>query len=368
MELNTIIEKIKQNYKVERKNIIYMGVGTAAGYKETDGTLADKHYHQYPPFLQHIKNVIPNVSISIILIDPLQEQPPYMVRDKGLVVVGANAMGANAYAMGANAYAMGPTYHSQDHSLTLYTFREYVYTDPYINHNDHNINITKHLRELNQFAIENNAVLLYHDFTGRNNRLLAEYFDTEIQHHLDHVIYGFGLREDMGCYFDLTTSAAYYPFTLDRSGHIKLVNVYDYIVNDKINHMKRLTWADDFNRDIYNAHIEKILIIIKQQLHNEMLYTLLSVFRLIMGEKMTDYDDGALEFKHLPLTKRNTCLQLMSHKQYGDIYELLFADYSKTLDVVTFIKELGITGQEMLEFITLGDDPYKWYNHVKDFF
>jgi len=284
----------------------------------------------------------------------------------GANVMGANVMGANAYEMGANA--MDPTYHSQDHSLTLYTFREYVYTDPYINHNDHNINITKHLRELNQFAIENNAVLLYHDFTGRNNRLLAEYFDTEIQHHLDHVIYGFGLREDMGCYFDLTTPAAYYPFTLDPSGHIKFVNVYDYIVNDKINHMKRLTWADDFNRDIYNAHIEKILIIIKHQLHNEMLYTLRSVFRLIMGEKMTDYDDGALEFKHLLLTKRNTCLQLMAHKQYGDIYELLFVDYSKTLDVVTFVKDLGITGQEMLEFITLGDDPYKWYNHVKDFF
>ena len=57
--------------------------------------------------------------------------------------------------------------------------RKSVYTDPY-EAKENYINITDQLRHLNNFAINNNITTLYHDFSGRRNALLAEYFDKEL--------------------------------------------------------------------------------------------------------------------------------------------------------------------------------------------
>jgi hypothetical protein len=35
--------------------------------------------------------------------------------------------------------------------------------------------------------------------------------------------------------------------------------------------------------------------------------------------------------------------------------------------VVACIKKLDMTGREILEFITMGDDPFRWYDNVKHF-
>ena len=54
------------------------------GLKNNNGILEPQNYHQYPPFLQHLKNKIVDLNLFIVLIDPMQEQPPYMVADKGM--------------------------------------------------------------------------------------------------------------------------------------------------------------------------------------------------------------------------------------------------------------------------------------------
>ena len=43
------------------------------------------------------------------------------------------------------------------------------------------------------------------------------------------------------------------------------------------------------------------------------------------------------------------------------------SEFGKKLDLVSTIKRLDITGKEILTFITLGDDPFKWYNNIGHF-
>lgn len=352
MELDEIIENIKS----ERKNIIYLGVGTYAGLKEADGSLLPKNYHQYPPFLQNLKNSHTNVSLSVLLIDPLQENPPYMVRDKGLVPKERDNNFIDNFS--------SDVYTSPDQTLSLYTFRKDVYTEPYQNRNDTYVNITAHLRDLNTYAMTNEVLFIYHDFTGRNNQLLAEFFDEDIKAHLDHIIYGLGLREDLGCYFDLTDLSSYHPVYRTPQGSLKLFNVYDYIVNDKINLMFNRHMLSNTDTDIVNNHMQKLLKLVIYELNNTILYALRVVFRLITGEEVKEFDTEYTYFSH---EKRSICLNFCREKNYCDLYNFLLTEFGKKLDVVAYIKKLDMTGREILEFITMDDDPFKWYNNIKHF-
>jgi hypothetical protein len=356
MDLSNIILDIKNNYNGIKKQVIYLGVGTAAGYREPDGTLLEKNYHQYPPFLQNLKNSVQDLQLSIILIDPYQEDPPYIVKDKGLSVKDKGLIRNNN----------NNTFISPDQSLIVYTWREDVRTEPY--EDVRGIDITSHLRELNKFAIDSGCVFIYHNFTGRNNRILAEFFDEDLKDHLDHIIYGLGLREDFGCYFDLSDLCSYHPFYIDAHNHIKLLNVYDYIINGKLNLLKH-DIAQKFNNDnnIFNSHMEKMLHIVKHELNNVALQALRVVFRLITGEEIKPFDDNAQNFNCFDSTKRNICLNFITDKNYTGLYDLLLTEFGKKLDIVAIFKGLDLTGREILEFITLGDDPFDWYNNVKHF-
>ena len=48
-------------------SLIYYGVGTAAGIRNTDGLLEKENYHQFPPLLQHIKNKFYDLTIHLVL-------------------------------------------------------------------------------------------------------------------------------------------------------------------------------------------------------------------------------------------------------------------------------------------------------------
>ena len=74
----------------ENPVFIYIGVGTAAGMLNAQGILPQEHYHQFPPFLQNLRNEIKNVHLFLLLIDPQQENPPYLTRDFPVVEVELN--------------------------------------------------------------------------------------------------------------------------------------------------------------------------------------------------------------------------------------------------------------------------------------
>ena len=163
--INNIINKIR-NIPLEEPVFIYTGVGAAAGSVDENGILQLQNYHQYPPFLQNLKNTIPNLHIFIILIDPYQETPPYMATDKNLIL-GPNEMAPNEIANEMGPNEMGPNdilndpieyYSNKNKNINVYVMRKCVYTDPYQPNNNY-INITDQLRNLNSFAIDNSRRL-----------------------------------------------------------------------------------------------------------------------------------------------------------------------------------------------------------------
>jgi hypothetical protein len=55
-------------------------------------------------------------------------------------------------------------------------------------------------------------------------------------------------------------------------------------------------------------------------------------------------------------------LELYKEKEYSLLYELLFNYTASELDILAQLKNLVMSGDELLTFITLDEDPYKWYN------
>ena len=434
MNLSTIITDIQARIATissDEPVFIYIGVGTYAGLKNKDGILEPQNYHQYPPFLQDLKNKIVDLNLFIVLIDPMQEQPPYMVEAR----LQAGLLARFQIVEGGSE---PPIYTTNDRRIVIYSLLQSVYTDPYECYGD-SINITEELRGLNKYAMAENITLLYHDFTGRRNSVLAEYFDDEIKTHLNHVIYGMSSRVDHGCYFDLTKAESFFPWGLcpptpvgqtegqtnqpilptgqtnqpilptgqtnqqpiSSTGQtnqpisstwvrgqtqqpilptgvwgqrpLSLFNIYYYIINDC---MHRLTQdaqyysspvAVDVNTMI-NTQIEQVISSVKSDLTNHMLSLLRIIFRLIVGDEQRSEIHIDYCFNFIAKPHRETFLNLYNDNKYIELYADLIDYFSRDIDRVAKLKNHDLTGKEILQFITYGDKPYEWYANIKHHF
>ena len=292
--------------------LIYYGVGTAAGLRNADGILEGENYHQFPPFLQNLKNEIPELNIHLVLMDPNQEHPIYMKNDMGL---GLTEITEDLYV---------------SDRVTIYVLRKDVYTQE--THDPAALNITHDLVCMNTYAMINNITLMYHNFTGRSNETIAELFDQDLMEHLDHIIYGFGNRQDLGCYFNLNEMVLPYriisPPEPGSRPMVKFYNIYKYII------------IKDYTRLVntakkYNDHMQGLI-----QTQTEQIKThILSEFRNHLFHKMRMVDEE--ELKEL--------------KVYC----------GKKIDILCRLKSLSCTGLELLEsIITQEQNGYLWYNHL----
>ncbi len=344
--LNTIFEQIN-NIPLHHPVFIYTGVGTAAGLinRET-GILEAKNYHQYPPFLQNLKNTIVNLHLFIILIDPCQEEPPYLTNDLFL----------------------------KKENITIFTLKENVYTEPY---QVCGLNITEHLRALNRFAIKHNITTLYHDFSGRRVGLLAEYFDKEINEHLDHVVYGMSAREDHGCIFDLTDISSYFPFRLcpsdnnqNKRAMLKLFNIFKYLVQDTIKEKlsNDMILYPPYMQEMIHLQKTQIIKTIKHDLKNHMLSVLRIVTRLISGASTPDEFPHTYFFNFLPIVKYDRCNTLFNEHKYTDLFNYLMDIFGKEIDIISRLNQMDLNGWEILNFIINGSNSYDWYKNIDQFF
>jgi len=360
--INNIIEKIS-SIPLEEQVFIYTGVGAAAGSVDHNGILQLQNYHQYPPFLQNLKNTIPNLHIFIILIDPYQENPPYMVNDKNLTI---DLINENI-----------ECYTNNTNDLTVYVIRKCVYTDPYEAKSDY-INITQQLRHLNLFAINNNITTLYHDFSGRQNALLAEYFDKELNDDLDHIIYGLSAREDHGCIFDLTDISSYFPFKIDyitflnenKRIIIKLFNIFCFTTLDTIKEKFEIEMNNypPYMHIMIEKQKEQVINSIKSELRNDIFSNLRIIVRLIKGDETYEEIKNVYFFNNLPEYEKTKVLTMYHEKQFNNLLEYLMNYYGKKIDLVSKIKNLDVSGREILEFIMNGTNPYDWYKSLNNFF
>jgi hypothetical protein len=363
MILDDIINNITaniNNIRLEEPIFIYTGVGAAAGLIDQNGILQLENYHQYPPFLQNLKNTIPNLHIFIILIDPYQEKPPYVAKDKNLIL--DTDINIECYS---------------NNNLSVYVMRKSVYTDPY-EAKDGYINITQQLRHLNLFAINNNITTLYHDFSGRSNALLAEYFDDNLHDHLDHIIYGLSARQDHGCIFDLTAISSYFPFKIDyyqflnhnKRIIIRLFNIFRFTTMDTIKEKLEIEMQNypPYMHAMIEKQKDQIINSIKTELRNDIFSNLRIIVRLIKGDEKYEEIKNIYFFNNLPEYKKKKVLLLYHEKKYNELLDYLMNYYGKKIDLVSKIKELDVSGREILDFIINGSNPYDWYNSLINFF
>jgi hypothetical protein len=336
--------------------LIYIGVGGAASVNNNN-ILQPEHYQQFPPFLQNIRNKVPNINIFLLLIDPYQESPPRVAVDYGLI----------------------DQYDSQCHfrgnRLQAFVYRLSVYTDPDLNKPDGGLNITPILSNLSQFAKENHVTLIYHDFSGRRVALLAEHFDQENRDHLDQIVYGLSAREDHGCFFDLTKPNAYFPYRIEKEINtrpiLKLFNYYKFIVNNTYEESeKELAKFPKIMHPLADVQKNQIINKIREQLKNTNLSILRQVYKLMLHQEIPDEKELAYQSKYLfndlPKFFRNMFTELFKEKDYTLLYELLFNFSASELDILAKLKPMNMSGEELMTFITLDEDPYKWYNTINE--
>jgi hypothetical protein len=364
--LDTIFNEIK-TISLDDPVFIYTGVGTAASLNP-EHILEPQNYHQFPPFLQNLKNNIENLHIFIILIDPYQEEPPYMIKDKGVRVLHENAGNLSA-SSGCNAMASSGC----NAMAAMAAYRKSVYTDASITL-EHGENIMAQLRRLNNYAIQNNITTLYHDFTGRDNKLLAELFDQELVEDLDHIVYGMSARENHGCYFDLTELTSFFPYRMTNDVNkrplIRLFNIYKYITLDYISEKLDLQYAlyPTSMHPMIDAQKEQVVNRVQNDFKNINFSILRVVKRLFTGDEKYEEITNTYWLECLPPTIKNKSFDLFHKKDYAQLFSFLLNYFAKSVDLVLKIKNIDLTGREILDIVTDDVKIYNWYNNLSQFF
>ena len=386
-DLQSIYADIKNtiNHQEELEPVlIYTGIGTVAGLRNENGDLDSMNYHQYPPFLQDLKNKYPFLSLFIVLIDPIQENPPYMIADKGFLNNNVERNNDTKY-----------KYDIKAEKITIYVLKQNVLTEPYIDPynkaedlldaNNNNVNamtdITNELRDLNQYAaLKNNVTTVYHDFTGRRNDLLAEYFDEEIAAaDLNHIIYGLSVREDHGCYFDLNLISSYMPYCLKNGGEggarrIEFFNIFQYIKENRIKDI-----ASDAKKyyppsmhEMIHIQSEKVFAAIKTEFKNNIFSTMRVLLKLIRGEERIE--DGDINnylyiFRYISKTKRRIVEEKFKQGLFQEVFDYLIDFFSVKMETLVKLKQLDLTGKELIQFVINEheEDIYNWYDNLNYF-
>ena len=359
---------------------LYVGVGTAAGMMNAGGTLFAQHYHQFPPFIQNLKNNFPQMHIILALIDPCQENPPYVVLDHRLL----NKSTPDQYT-------------NLNGTLQVHVLREAVYTEPYLPIPAEAVNITRELQQLNAFVIQHRVSMLYHDFTGRAVRLLAEYFDDTLRHHLDQVIYGMSARTEHGCYFDLTRENAFFALKLEGQfppppgqqaqeflqlfqprhpnvdNHarpmVRMFNYYKFIVTNTLPDAKReiAQYPPAVSTNLIKPQLNEIIYIYMTRFKHMQLTMLRQVRNALIqpdSEFALNLHQSPDILNDIPLLQRAPFLELLQEKEFKALYDLLFEYVANHINVFAQMTEMDISGSEILTFITADADTYKWYNNI----
>jgi hypothetical protein len=153
---------------------------------------------------------------------------------------------------------------------------------------------------------------------------------------------------------------------------IKMFNYYKFFANNSWHLMKE-------ERSKYTGEMQQLIDLQKEQIINDVMHTFknsqLALLRqlqqirngLMEPAKMYDSDQLASLPSSFPKALNTIYLELMEKKEYQLVREILEEFCAHRLDIFARLKELDLSGQEILMFITANEDPYRWLNNVKFF-
>ena len=344
--ISDITEKVKDTKQMW---CIYIAVGSAA-HMVNDGILEDLYYHQYPKCLEVLKGET-NTRIIHILIDPSLESPPFMTID--------TRKGLDFYKMGNNIYA------SEDNMHVVYELKQSVTIGCYNNNSENITDITSSLHKLNKLAVDENILLVYNDFTGRPNNIVADFFDKSIENHLDHIIYGLGGRGDHGCYIDLLHPICQFAYIIDYNNKRNIVRVFNIFdcMNKEISIESMIDIFSLKYIDIISANIEDALNQVYVYFNGKILPNLRILYQLLCNKtKLNEFNTYMIE---------NLCkLNIDRFKEYFDngdyktCIDKLILYYSSYLNIILYIKKIEYTPDQVMQYIIDDNDEYKWYGRL----
>ncbi|MEO0236819.1 MAG: hypothetical protein ABIN35_01110 [candidate division WOR-3 bacterium] len=159
-------------------SITYIGIGTYCILPWNE-----QNDQQYPIFIRKVKQDYPDININLILIDPCFSEGKIPTCLKDLSVT-HDPKYSNVYHTVQNIHA--------------YVFDLFVcYLPELIDCQNGIVDITNFFLVMNRLCQRNDTVLLVHDFSGADLRILALYFDSMIDK--KHIIYDFSGRSDQPC-------------------------------------------------------------------------------------------------------------------------------------------------------------------------
>ena len=350
MSFENIILDITEKVKETRNMIcIYIAVGSAAHMVKEDN-LEDLYYHQYPKCLEVLKGET-KTNIIHILIDPSLESPPFMTID--------DRKGLDFYKTGANVYT------SDDNTHVVYELKQSVTIECYNNNSENITDITSSLHKLNKLAVDENLLVVYNDFTGRPNNIVADFFDKSIENHLDHIIYGLGGRGDHGCYIDLLHPLCQFAYITDNNNKRNIVRVFNMFDCMK-KQIPIEAIIDIFSLQhihIISAHIESALEQVNAYFNGTILPYIRILYQLLCKKtKLEQFSIYMIE---------NLCkLNIDRFKEYFDNGEYkicidkLIVYYSSYLNIILYIKKIEYTTDQVMQYIIDDNNEYNWYGRL----
>ena len=352
MALTTVINNIEQEVITIPHDIpicIYIASGSAAATLNNNGLVDDDNYQQYPKFIRELLNKYYNIKLYIILIDPILENPPYIVRDK--------TFGYNFQEELPNKYI--------HNNITVYCVRDYVYINgqPF---GDMYVNITDDLHKLNEICKQESILMFYYDYSGKDVKEVADYYDIQVGKYLDHIIYGLGSRTILGCYVNLNDDIAQFAYKLVERNRtmIKVFNVYDYLYNNIYADIRQS--IEDYGLEYIHIIEVHITSVITFNIYNFKNYTMSKLRYIYSHIKNNDFDIDKLN-KYINDDISGIINKLIETRETNKILSIILDYYSKELEIICKLKNEKITGKELIRIITNNENPYKWYDTFNQF-
>lgn len=352
--------------KHEKNVTIYIGIGSAAHrielHNNTEYKIDPRYDQEFPCFMRDLKEKYLEDPVYIFLIDPMLEEPPFIVCN-----------GAKQFNNSNWEIVNDMEYYNENTNIHVFPLRFYVsYINEIYKHGE-SMDIMPFFDELNKKSIENNWLTIIQDYTGRNISYIGEYYDKSLENHRNHIIYGIGVRKDGGCDIDLTDPLCKFVYDKnDEDTGIKVFNPYDYDednrklfeLSEKLIYLHSEGKISDNDMSIIEIQKNAYFVNKKKFISN----SLLGLLRLI---KLN------LDGKEFQLELFN-CSSYIAEKKYNIDLKIDKKVYSEL-----FIKVMDIFKDEMISYLkyvkenyieivndTLNnilkiDDCYKWAEIVE---
>ena len=147
-----------------------------------------------------------------------------------------------------------------------------------------------------------------------------------------------------------------------------MFNYYTYIVNQTYGLAEReLQLYPPEMRGMADIQKNQIVNRIQSRFKTANLSLLRQVRKCILEPSCAEEVD-LHPLNQIPRFCREIFRDLFQEKNYELLYELLFNYSISELNIIVNLKKMEMTGEELLTFITMDEDPYKWYNTLSGLF